>query len=290
MVTGEFSGKLYLDHNVSGDINASDIDGLTDGSYFSISTNPANGTAQIDPVSGQWNYSPNPGFLGDDTFTIQITDDQGYTTSQSTTIIPQYNVAVAKTGQPTILDNGNALFSASIIYDGGLQVLETGFLVSSSPAFTQSTSLPASLEQNSSTFSYEYNLSELASTLYVRAFARNQNGETLSDIKRLNPPPIVIQWSSHATVLDTGWLQSDWFGTFHHYPKNWVYHSRLGWVYIPDTNESGIWIWSPEHNWLWTEKDVYPHLFKNSTGAWIYLLNQKTQGKDFFDYQSGLFK
>ena len=141
IVIGEFSGKLYLDHNVSGDINASDIDGLTDGSYFSISTNPANGTAQIDPVTGQWTYSPQSGFLGDDTFTIQITDDQGYTTNQSVTIIPQYNVAVAKMGQPTILDNGNALFSASIIYDGGLPVLEAGFLVSSSPAFTQSTRL-----------------------------------------------------------------------------------------------------------------------------------------------------
>ena len=133
-------------------------------------------------------------------------------------------------------------------------------------------------------------MNDPSSTLYIRAFARNQNGETVSDIKRLNPQPIVIQWSSHATLLDTGWLQSDWFGTFYLYPENWVYHARLGWVYIPDSTESGIWIWSSEHNWLWTQKGVYPHLYKNSTGAWIYLLNQKTQGKDFYDYQSGLFK
>ena len=139
MITGEFSGKLFLDHNVSGDINASDIDGLTDGSYFSIATNPANGTDRSRFRS--MDLFPASGFLGDDSFTIQITDDQGYTTNQSITIIPQYNVAVAKTGQPTILDNGNALFSASIIYDGGLPVLEAGFLVNSSPAFTQSTRL-----------------------------------------------------------------------------------------------------------------------------------------------------
>ena len=85
-------------------------------------------------------------------------------------------------------------------------------------------------------------------------------------------------------------MQSDWFGTFHLYPKHWVYHSRLGWVYIPDTDEQGIWIWSPEHNWLWTQKGLYPHLYKNKLGDWIYLLQQQTQGKDFFDYQSGLFK
>ena len=190
-------------------------------------------------------------------------------------------MAVAKTGQPTILDNGNALFSASIIYDGGLPVLEAGFLVSSSPAFTQSTRLPASLEQNSPTFSYEYNLSELASPLYVRAFARNQNGETVSDIKRLNPPPIVRQWSSHATTLDTGWMQSDWFGTFHLYPKNWVYHSRLGWVYIPDTDEQGIWIWSPEHNWLWTQKGLYPHLYKNKLETGYTFSNSRLREKTF---------
>ena len=83
VITGEFSGKLYLDHNVSGDINATDIDGLTDGSYFSISTNPANGIAQIDPVTGQWNYAPASGFLGDDSFVIKITDDQGFTSNLS---------------------------------------------------------------------------------------------------------------------------------------------------------------------------------------------------------------
>ena len=128
------------------------------------------------------------------------------------------------------------------------------------------------------------------SSYYIRAFARNQNGETLGEVKRLDHPPIEMQWSSHATVLDTGWLQSDWFGTFHHYPKNWVYHSRLDWIYIPDTTETSIWIWSPEHNWLWTQKGIYPHLYKNSSGDWIYLLEQQTQGKDFYDYQSGLFK
>ena len=138
-ITGAFSGKLYLDHNVSGTIYASDIDGLTDGSYFSLSSNPVNGTSQINTSTGQWIYSPNPGFLDDDSFTIQITDDQGYTTTQTITIVPQYNVAVAKTGQPAPLANGNSQLSASIIYNGGLPILEVGFYKSSSSQFTTST-------------------------------------------------------------------------------------------------------------------------------------------------------
>jgi VCBS repeat-containing protein len=290
LITGAISGKLYLDHNVSGTIYASDIDGLTDGSYFSISSNPVNGVSQINTSTGQWIYSPNAGFLGDDSFTIQITDDQGYTTTQSITIVPQYNVAVAKTGQPMILADGNSQLSASIIYDGGLPILEVGFYTSSSSQFTTSTKHPISLANGSSTFTLELNQTELTSTIFVRAYARNQNGETLGDIKRYAPPPIVMQWSSHATVLDNGWMQSDWFGTFNHYPQNWIFHSRLGWLYIPDSTTEELWLWSPDHGWLWTGKNVFPHLYKNSTGTWLYLLDQEVKGKNIYDYQSGLFE
>jgi VCBS repeat-containing protein len=290
LITGAISGKLYLDHNVSGTIYASDIDGLTDGSYFSISSNPVNGVSQINTSTGQWIYSPNAGFLGDDSFTIQITDDQGYTTTQSITIVPQYNVAVAKTGQPMILADGNSQLSASIIYDGGLPILEVGFYTSSSSQFTTSTKHPVSLANGSSTFTLELNQTELTSTIFVRAYARNQNGETLGEIKRLDPPPIEMQWSSHATVLDNGWMQSDWFGTFNHYPQNWIFHSRLSWLYIPDSTTEELWLWSPDHGWLWTGKNVFPHLYKNSTGTWLYLLDQEVKGKNFYDYQSGLFE
>ncbi|MAH25935.1 MAG: hypothetical protein CMI19_03125 [Opitutae bacterium] len=290
LITGAFSGKLYLDHNVSGTIYASDIDGLTDGSYFSLSSNPVNGTSQINTATGQWIYSPNPGFLDDDSFTIQITDDQGYTTTKTITIVPQYNVAVAKTGQPALLANGNSQLSASIIYNGGLPILEVGFYKSSSSRFTTSTKVPVSLANNASTFTLEINQTELTSTIFVRAYARNQNGETLGDIKKLVPPPIVMQWSNHATVLDDGWMQSDWFGTFNHYPQNWIFHSRLGWLYIPDSTTEELWLWSPDHGWLWTGKDVFPHLYKNNTGTWLYLLDQEVKGKNIYDYQSGLFK
>ena len=290
VITGDISGALFLDHPVSGDLNATDIDGLSDGSYFSIFTPPSSGTATVDPATGNWNYTPLSGFLGDDSFVIQITDDQDFTSNQSITIIPQYNVAVAKTGQPTILANGNAQLSASIIFNGGLPILEVGFYTSTSSQFSSSEKLSATLDNNASFFTADLNRTDLTSALFVRAFARNQNGQTLGEIKRLAPPPIVMHWSSHATTLDTGWLQSDWFGTFRHYPKNWIFHSRLGWLYIPDTSSQNLWIWSPVHSWLWTQKGIFPHLYKNSTGAWIYLLNQETQGKNIYDYQSGLFK
>ena len=49
-VSGDTQASIAEDTSASGDLNATDADGLTDGSYFSISSVPANGSASIDPV------------------------------------------------------------------------------------------------------------------------------------------------------------------------------------------------------------------------------------------------
>ena len=76
-VSGDTRASIAEDTSASGDLNATDADGLTDGSYFSISSVPANGSASIDPADGNWTYSPNPNFFGSDSFGVSVTDDQG---------------------------------------------------------------------------------------------------------------------------------------------------------------------------------------------------------------------
>ena len=83
-VSGDTQASIAEDTSASGDLNATDADGLTDGSYFSISSVPANGSATIDPADGNWTYSPNPDFFGSDSFGVSVTDDQG--ASSTTTI------------------------------------------------------------------------------------------------------------------------------------------------------------------------------------------------------------
>ena len=51
-ITGDFNVTLQEDGTATGDLNATDPDGLSDGSYFVLSSDPANGTASIDPVTG----------------------------------------------------------------------------------------------------------------------------------------------------------------------------------------------------------------------------------------------
>ena len=75
IIYGDFNQSIQEDNIVFGDINASDVDGLTDGSYYAITTPPSHGNANIDPTEGNWTYLPHPNFFGDDNFTISITDD-----------------------------------------------------------------------------------------------------------------------------------------------------------------------------------------------------------------------
>ena len=76
-----FPGDIGL-----GQLVASDGNGLTDGSYFTISLAPSIGQASIDPVSGAWVYTSNTSFIGLDTFEVTVTDDDGFTSQQTISV------------------------------------------------------------------------------------------------------------------------------------------------------------------------------------------------------------
>lgn len=78
------------DSQISGILTATDDNGLSDGSVFSVTATPGNGAAIIDSATGAWSYTPNPNFNGLDVFTVTITDDLGSATNQvvSVTVNP----------------------------------------------------------------------------------------------------------------------------------------------------------------------------------------------------------
>ncbi|WP_035247520.1 Ig-like domain-containing protein, partial [Desulfogranum mediterraneum] len=72
---------------VSGDLDASDVDGLTDSSYFTVSSAASKGTAAIDAASGAWTFFPTDSdWFGSDSFTVTVTDDLGGITTQVVSI------------------------------------------------------------------------------------------------------------------------------------------------------------------------------------------------------------
>ncbi|EIJ0936220.1 cadherin-like domain-containing protein, partial [Vibrio cholerae] len=94
-ITGDTSGSGAEDDGaIVGTLSATDADGLADGSVFSVTGNPANGTATIDPVTGAWSYTPVADWHGSDSFTVTITDDEGHTTTQviSVTVTPVVDI------------------------------------------------------------------------------------------------------------------------------------------------------------------------------------------------------
>ena len=75
------------DTTITGTLTASDEEGLTDNTYFSIASNhaPAKGTASIRAKSGAWAI-PNTNYFGSDSFTVTVTDDQGGTTTKAVSL------------------------------------------------------------------------------------------------------------------------------------------------------------------------------------------------------------
>ena len=84
--SGDLSAIVKQNGSVSGTLSAADPDGLTDGSYFTVTSSPTEGTAFIDQASGVWFYAANAQYEGDDSFIVTASDDQGNTSKQIITI------------------------------------------------------------------------------------------------------------------------------------------------------------------------------------------------------------
>jgi VCBS repeat-containing protein len=87
VISGDTSFNGDAMEPVFGTLFATDAEGLTDGTYFTVSSQTANGTAAIDPASGAWTFTPtDPNWFGLDSFTVTVTDDAGGTTTQVVSI------------------------------------------------------------------------------------------------------------------------------------------------------------------------------------------------------------
>ena len=81
-ITGATSSTVFVGGVGKGTLLATDIDGLTDGTYFTVTSLQAYGVAGIDLLTGEWVYAATSSFIGSDQFTVTVTDDLGGTTEQ----------------------------------------------------------------------------------------------------------------------------------------------------------------------------------------------------------------
>ena len=70
---------------VSGDVSDNDVDFDGDALTYEVTTNPSNGTVEMNP-DGTFTYTPNADFFGTDTFVYTVTDANGGTSTAVVTI------------------------------------------------------------------------------------------------------------------------------------------------------------------------------------------------------------
>ena len=122
---------------------------------------------------------------------------------------------------------------------------------------------------------------------YYRAFAINQVGETkgIRKLKNSRPAPAYClvgkdagcwKWLDRVRLV---WSLSKFEET------EWIFHTQLGWIYAPAESTDGIWLWMEQEGWLWTNRPVWPYLWKHDSGSWLYFQGNQESGQPiFFDY------
>jgi VCBS repeat-containing protein len=77
------TAETVADTPVEIDVTANDydIDGTIDKSTVTIVTDPSHGTTSVDPVTGVVTYTPDPGYIGSDSFEYTVDDNEGATSN-----------------------------------------------------------------------------------------------------------------------------------------------------------------------------------------------------------------
>ena len=108
---GPLNQTILEDANLSLELNATDVDG--DALSWSVSSAAGNGTAGVDPNTGEVNYHPNADFFGSDSFTVTVSDGA---LSDSVAV----NLTVSPVNDAPVLADGPGPLSLSLSEDDSL--------------------------------------------------------------------------------------------------------------------------------------------------------------------------
>jgi hypothetical protein len=233
----------------------------------------------------------------------------------------EHQLAIAKTTDSDLLDDGLVRLSGSLLYDGDAPDTETGFVISNSLFLgdNEFESAPAdgdadehevrviAIDDNDDgDFSFDFAPSLSGATYYYRSFAENEAGvsygaprkfvsehfddsshdkevDDLGEGRRVDDDD---PWAD-ATSLEGGWLDVPWFGALLTFDDNdWIFHDGLGWLFSMPDGEGGVWLWQEERGWLWTKSGLWPYLYQHDHAEWIYFLGNRQGRALFYNYST----
>ena len=207
------------------------------------------------------------------------TDDQNQSVDHNVTqppVVepePEFNpyawIPIIQTEYPEILEDGSIRLSGRVLYDGGGNISEFGFLLSPTLRINRYAPDTPRIEANGTMDGFSLILPEspYPNRLYLQAYAVNEAGMGVGQRRRLKIPEAPAKWWGQATKSEGDWLESNWFGAFKYYEKGWLYHAELGWLYSSPA-EDGVWLWGGSNQWIWTKEGVYPYHYLWEDAGW----------------------
>ena len=259
-----------------------DGDGLTDGEEKAIGTNPlvtdTDGDGHSDFAEVNAQTDPKLASSKPESTTSPESPETPPSTPPAPTV--EFSVSTLKPIQDgqriTLLGN----FQSDLEHSS----IETGFLLSKDILFENNNSqekITADSEGNS--FSAKITITEFDKSYYARAYAIIGGETKLGKIARIRlDGPYDVPFD--AQLVDSGWYESDWFGTFKRANENWIFHTELTWLYVESSSSIGTWFWSEKLGWGWTRKDLWPYIWINSPKGWVYFFGNQDDTLTFWDY------
>ena len=111
------SNSTLVNVPVKGQLGGNDNPGADGIERWELTESPKNGTVVIDPITGEYTFTPKPGFVGTDTFTYTVTDKDGSTDTATVTITvtnqPPVAVDDSNVSEPGKPATGNVLTGGS---------------------------------------------------------------------------------------------------------------------------------------------------------------------------------
>ena len=194
------------------------------------------------------------------------------------------NLAILETFEATVDENGSILLGGSVQSTGNGKIEDFGMILSSSVNQSLSDGHWIRGEGEPVSFSLKVTNSPISGILYYRAWAKNAAGYGTGAVKKVIVPEPSRAWWGRSQELPGGWRSSDWFGIFRQDRSGWIYHEDLRWVYHAESKDASIWLWKKGRGWLWTKEAVWPYLWSDRNGNWLYLVRGRKGSPVFFDY------
>jgi len=199
------------------------------------------------------------------------------------------NKPILQTGDGFLNEDGSIDLSGGILEDGNGEITDFGFVLSSGISIDPNRSKVLWIRAVGEPEGFKLKLTQspYQPVLYIRAWAKNIEGYGIGPIRKVRIPEAPKPWWGEVQERAGGWKTSGWFGRFISYEKGWLYHARLGWLYSSPASESSVWLWKEKRGWLWTKEEVYPYMWSDQTGNWMYIYpGEIGEPLKIFDYST----